>query len=73
MFNDLKNQLGPGASIVSLIEHMRSAFCLSLAEAKPLAALSRTARREIVDEELLQELVRPEIEKHRSEWDTCGV
>ena len=69
MFRELKTRLGSD-SIVPLLEYTRSAFCLSLAEAKPIAALSRTGQRDIVDESLLNELVMPEIEKHRSEWDT---
>ena len=69
MFKELKTHLGPEVSIVTIIEYMRSAFCLSLAEAKPLASLSRTEQREIVDEALLNELVMPDIEKHRGAWD----
>ncbi len=48
-------------------------FCLSLAEAKPIAALSRTEQREIIDEAMLDELVMPEINKHRGNgtFDPC--
>lgn len=70
MFKELKDRLGTGATIIPILEYMRSAFCLSLAEVKPLAALSRTEGREVVDEVLLDELVLPEIDKHRAEWDT---
>jgi hypothetical protein len=69
MFTELKQRLEPGATIVTILEYMRSAFCLSLAEAKPIAALSRTDQREVLDEGLLHELVMPEIDKHRGEWD----
>ena len=71
MFKQLKNRLGPGAHIVTIIEYMRAAFCLSLAEVKPVGALSRNDQREIVDEALLNELVMPEIDKHRSDWDAA--
>jgi hypothetical protein len=70
MFRVLKKHLGPDATIVTMIEYMRSAFCLSLTEVKPVAALSRTDQREVVDEGLLQQLVMPEIDKHRREWET---
>lgn len=69
MFDGLKARLRTD-SIVMILEYMRSAFCLSLAEAKPIAALSRTEQREIVDEAMLNELVMPEINKHRDEWDS---
>ncbi len=68
MFKELKSRLGP--DIVPLLEYMRSAFCLTVAEVKPIAALSRTDGRDVADEVLLQELVMPVIEKHRGEWDT---
>lgn len=70
MFKELKARLGSDASIVTILDYLRSAFCLSLAEAKPFAALSRTEQRDILDEALLNELVMPEIVKHRREWDT---
>jgi hypothetical protein len=69
MFRVLKKRLGPDGTILAIIECMRSAFCLSLSEVKPVAALSRTEQREVADENLLNELVMPEIDKHRSEWD----
>ena len=65
MFTELKNRLGP--DIVPILECMRSAFCLSLAEIKPLAALSRTDGREVLDHELLETLVMPRINQHRRE------
>ncbi len=69
MFKELKGLLGSDVSIVTILEYMRSAFGLSLVEAKPIAALSRTERREIIDDAMLNELVMPAIDKHRSEWD----
>jgi hypothetical protein len=69
MFSLLKKRLGPDGTIVTVIEYLRSAFCLSLAEVKPVAALSRTEGRQVVEESLLDELVMPQIKKHRSEWD----
>jgi hypothetical protein len=69
LFRELTARLGSD-SIVSIIEYMRAAFCLSLLEAKPIAALTRTEKREMVDEAILNELVMPAIEKHRREWDT---
>jgi len=69
MFGLLKKRLGSDGSIVTVIEYLRSAFCLSLAEVKPVAALSRTEGRHVLDESLLDELVMPQIKKHRREWD----
>ena len=70
MYSELKKRLGADATIVTIIGYMRSSFCLTLTEVKPVAALSRTDQREVVDETLLHELVMPEIDKHRREWDT---
>ena len=70
MFRALKERLGSDAHIVTIINYFRSAFFLTLSEVKPVGALSRTEQREIEDEKLLQELVMPEINKHRSEWDS---
>ena len=67
MFMKLRDHLGP--DIVSIMEHMRSAFQLSLAEVKPIAALSRADQRDLVNEELLEELMMPPIIHHRSQWD----
>ena len=69
IFRALQMRLGPEASILSIIEYMRSAFCLTLSEVKPLAALSRTEQRGVANESLLDELVAPHIDQHRSEWD----
>jgi hypothetical protein len=70
MFKVLKKRLGTEATIITIIEYMRTAFFLTLAEVKPVAALSRAEQREIVDEAFLHELVMPEIDKHRGEWDS---
>jgi hypothetical protein len=70
MFQELKHLLGAEGQIVTILEHLRSAFCLSLAEVKPVAALSRNAGRDIEDETLLEELIQPSIHKHQREWDT---
>jgi hypothetical protein len=67
MFQELRQRVGP--NIVPILEYMRSAFFLTLAEAKPIAALSRTNERNMVDELQLEPLVMPAIEKHRQEWD----
>jgi hypothetical protein len=69
MFNEVKRLLGPDAHILTILGHMRAAFCLRLAEAEPFAALSRTDQRKIVDEALLDERVLSEIAKRQSEWD----
>ena len=69
MFRQLKQMLGEDAHVVDLVAHFRTAFCLTLSEAKPLAELSRTEDREITDAELLEETVMPAIQSHRAEWD----
>lgn len=69
MVRHLKGRLGSGAHVPDLIRCFRDAFCLTLAEAKPVAALTRTTGREIVDEDQLNRLVMPEIERHRGDWD----
>ncbi len=55
--------------ILTLLDYFRHAFHLSLAEAKPLAALSRNEQRDIEDEPLLDELLSPAILNNRSEWE----
>jgi hypothetical protein len=52
------------------LDYFRQAFCLTLGEVKPIAELSRTEQRDIVDEQLLDDLLNPEILKRRNEWDT---
>ena len=49
MFTELKTALGADVSIVTILDHLRSAFCLSLAEVKPVAALSRNSERRQTD------------------------
>ena len=69
MVRHLTGRLGSGAHVTDLIQCFRDAFCLSLAEVKPVAALTRSADREVIDEEQLNRLVMPEIERHRTDWD----
>jgi len=69
IFRSLKARLGSQAHIVDILNGFRIAFGLSLAEAKPVAAFTRTDDREISDETGFNSLVMPEIEKHRREWD----
>jgi hypothetical protein len=69
MFRDLKSRLGSSAHIADLLDGFRRAFCLTLAEAKPVAAFTRTADRDIIDEDEFNRYVMPEIVKHRHEWD----
>jgi hypothetical protein len=69
MFRELKGRLGSGAHILDILDCFRDAFCLTLSEAKPVGALSRSANRDITDEELLNTLVMPHIERHRRDWD----
>ena len=70
MYRQLKGRLGSGAHILYILNCFRDAFSMSLAEAKPLVAFTRTADREIDDEDTLNRLVMLEIEKHRNDWDT---
>ncbi|WP_298863402.1 hypothetical protein [uncultured Gimesia sp.] len=74
MFNELKLLLGNDeVHIVDILGYFRSAFYLTLKEAKPIAALSRSEGREVSDEHLLEQLVMPAIKKHRDEWDKQEV
>lgn len=68
MFYEIKTNRAE-IHIVDILAYFRTAFCLSLSESKPIAALSRSEDRCITDEELLEKLVMPEIEKHRHQWD----
>jgi hypothetical protein len=72
MFRELKRRLGVGTHIITLLSYFRHAFHLTLAEAKPIAALSRNEARETVDEPLLDDLLSPAIRNHRSEWEGHG-
>jgi len=70
MVRQLRVCLGMTAHIVTLLSYFRHAFCLTLADAKPIAALSRNEQREFEDETLLDELLLPAILNRRSEWET---
>src|SRR3954462_12140004 len=69
MVRELKRRLGPGMHVLTLLSYFRHAFHLSLAEAKPIAALSRNEHREVEDEPLLDELLSPAILNHRLDWE----
>ena len=69
MFQMLKLALEPETHIVTLLHYFQQAFCLTLLEVKPISAFSRNEKREIENETLLDELVMPEILKHRKDWD----
>jgi len=71
MVQELKRRFGMETHVLTLLTYFKQAFSLTLAETKPLAALSRNAHREITDELLLDDLLLPAIEIHRSEWDAC--
>jgi hypothetical protein len=58
-----------GTHILTLLSYFRHAFHLTLAEAKPIAALSRNEQRDVEDEPLLDELLSPAILNHRSDWE----
>lgn len=66
MFKALKRWLGAEAHIIELLQYLRAAFCLELREVKPFVGFDA---REITNEALLDELVRPEILKQQKEWD----
>jgi hypothetical protein len=69
MFRALKSRLGTAAHIADILACFRTAFCLTLAEAKPVAAFTRTADREIIDDAEFNRFLMPEIVKHRLDWD----
>ena len=69
LVRDLKVCLGADTHIVTLLDYFRQAFCLTLAEAKPLAALSRNEQRDVEDEALFDELLAPAILTHRASWE----
>ena len=68
MFDTLRSQLGP--DILAIMDNFRAAFHLSLAEVKPVGALSRTEERNLLDKDLLEQLMAPVIARRRSEWDS---
>jgi hypothetical protein len=69
MFRELKRCLGTEAHIATLLNYFRQAFCLTLADAKPIAALSRNEHREVEDEAHLDQLLLPVILKKRPDWE----
>ena len=69
MFRELHRRLGMGTHVLTLLSYFRHAFHLTLAEAKPIAALSRNEAREVEDEPLFDELLSPAILGHRSDWE----
>lgn len=69
MVRELKRCLGTETHILTLLSYFRHAFHLSLAEAKPIAALTRNEQREVEDEPLLDELLSSAILHHRSDWE----
>ena len=56
-----------------ILNGFRIAFALSLAEAKPVAAFTRNADREISDEDEFNNFVMPHINRHRAEGDAVRV
>jgi hypothetical protein len=69
MVREVKRRLGAETHILTLLSYFRHAFHLTLAEAKPIAALSRNEQREVEDEPLLDDLLSPAIVNHRSDWE----
>jgi hypothetical protein len=69
MVRELKRRLGKETHVVTLLSYFRHAFHLTLAEAKPIAALSRNEQREVEDEPLFDELLSPAILRHRPDWE----
>jgi hypothetical protein len=69
MVREVKRRLGTQTHILTLLSYFRHAFNLTLAEAKPIAALSRNEQREVEDEPLLNDLLSPAILNHRLEWE----
>src|ERR1700676_765239 len=69
MVRELKRRLGMQTHILTLLSYFRQAFHLTLADAKPIAALSRNEQREVEDEPLLDELLSPAILNHRTDWE----
>ena len=69
MVREVQRRLGAETHLLTLLSYFRHAFHLTLAEAKPIAALSRNAQREVEDEPLLDDLLAPAIVNHRSDWE----
>ena len=72
MFRELHRQLGMETHVLTLLSYFRHAFHLTLAEAKPIAALSRNEEREVENGPLFDALLSPAILGHRSDWEGCG-
>jgi hypothetical protein len=68
LVNELKRRLPEEAHVLTMLAYFREAFFLTLAEVKPIAALSRNDRREIEDGALLDELLSPAILEHAAAW-----
>ena len=69
MLREMIPLLGPGIPHkLTLIAHMRKAFCLSLAEAKPIAGWSADAMAELSDDQI-NNLIKPAIAKNKVRWD----
>src|SRR5262245_4957118 len=69
MLRELKQGVGTGPHIATVLDYFRQAFCLTLADVKPIAALSRNPERNVEDEALLDQLLMPPILSHHTEWE----
>jgi hypothetical protein len=72
MFAAVKNRFGPSCHIIDIIRCFRKAFCLTLAEAKPLACTAGYTGEtgpEVLDELGLDSLILPVIKARATEWD----
>jgi hypothetical protein len=69
MVRELKRRLGAETHVLTLLSYFRHAFHLTLAEAKPIAALSRNEQREVEEGPLFDELLSPAILNHRPDWE----
>lgn len=72
LFRQLKQRLGQDVHILTILHYFQAAFCLSLSEAKPFAALSRNQTREVHDEAFLDRLMQPPIQRHQPEWESLS-
>ena len=69
MVRSLQIKFGPDTHVVTVLNYFRNAFGLSLAEAKPIAALSRNESRSTDDERQLDRALLPAIQSHRNVWE----
>ena len=69
LFRELKRWVGPETHIVTRLNYFRQAFRLTLADVKPLAALSRNSNGAIEYDALLNDLVAPVILKRRPDGE----